>query len=269
MEALPTGYPDVDEVLDDLLAAVRVDLGRFFVGMYLYGSLALGDFDVATSDIDVLVVTDGGLPDSVVAALGQTHARVSAGGSPWAARLEAAYIPVDALRVDVPAGDRFPQLEKDRELGLYPVESGWVIQLYTLREYGITVAGPDPHSLIPRIAPDDIRRGSATEAVTWNDQARRDPEWLLWIRVRKHQALVVLTLCRMLYSLRTGKVASKRTAARWMPEHVGMQWADLVEGSVEGRDADGVASDRVLENTLALIRLVAEQYQEWAGKNRP
>jgi predicted nucleotidyltransferase len=53
----PTPYPDVNEVLLTLLDNVRAILGDYFTGMYLYGSLASGDFDPRRSDIDFLVVT--------------------------------------------------------------------------------------------------------------------------------------------------------------------------------------------------------------------
>ena len=41
----PTPYPEVNAILNVLLADVRAILGDQFVGFYLYGSLASGDFD--------------------------------------------------------------------------------------------------------------------------------------------------------------------------------------------------------------------------------
>ena len=41
----PTLYPDVNEILNVLFSSVKEILGDQFVGMYLYGSLANGDFD--------------------------------------------------------------------------------------------------------------------------------------------------------------------------------------------------------------------------------
>ena len=52
MTADPTAYPDVNAVLAELSASVQTVLGHHFVGMYLYGSLALGDFNPRSSDID-------------------------------------------------------------------------------------------------------------------------------------------------------------------------------------------------------------------------
>src|SRR2546422_4986151 len=72
-----TGYTDVDAVLAELLAGVRGTLGPQLVGVYLDGSLATGDFAEHSSDIDVLVVTEGALSNEVVAALGTMHARLA------------------------------------------------------------------------------------------------------------------------------------------------------------------------------------------------
>ena len=112
-----TPYSEVNRVLAELLAAIRAVLQRHFVGMYLYGSLALGDFDSRRSDIDMIVVTDGELPTSIISDLKRMHARFGESSSPWASRLEVAYIPLDALQIDAPPTALFPQVEKDRALG--------------------------------------------------------------------------------------------------------------------------------------------------------
>src|SRR5437870_11943178 len=104
----PTPHADVNEALRELLAQAQTLLGSHFVGMYLSGSLALGDFDPNTSDIDLVIVTDAPLSDDRFAALQEMHARFAAGGSSWAARLEAVYIPEPALRRGAPTGAKYP-----------------------------------------------------------------------------------------------------------------------------------------------------------------
>ena len=42
----PTLYPEVNVVLSLLLSQVQTTLGDRFIGLYLGGSLALGDFDL-------------------------------------------------------------------------------------------------------------------------------------------------------------------------------------------------------------------------------
>src|SRR5437773_9895210 len=94
----PTPYAGVNAALHDFEARIRAILGDQFRGMYLSGSLALGDFDPRTSDIDFLVVTGTALSEDVVGVLRDMHARFDAGGSEWAGRVEAVYIPRYALR---------------------------------------------------------------------------------------------------------------------------------------------------------------------------
>ena len=43
-----TDYPEVNSVLQELLLGARALLGHRFIGMYLDGSLAIGDFDPGT-----------------------------------------------------------------------------------------------------------------------------------------------------------------------------------------------------------------------------
>lgn len=52
--AILAAYPDVDAVLHTLLASARSVLRDHFIGLYLSGSLASGDFNPQTSDIDFL-----------------------------------------------------------------------------------------------------------------------------------------------------------------------------------------------------------------------
>jgi hypothetical protein len=254
-----TPHPDVDAAPLELSASVQVILGLRFVGMYLYGSLALGDFDQRSSDIDCLVVTDSHLEEDVVTALDRMHVAFDTSGSPWASRIEAAYIPRNALRINAPTTARYPQIEKGRRLMMEPLESGWALQVYTLREHGIVIAGPDPQALMPPVDRNDIRKASAAHAVVWAEQAHGDPDWLEWIRAREHQAFVVLTLCRMLYSLSSGRVASKPKAARWVIQTTGMRWAALIQTALAGQHESGVASDADIQDTIALIEHTSDR----------
>ena len=67
--AHPTPSPEVNAVLQALLSGVQAVLGDDFVGLYLYDSLAGGDFCPERSDIDFVVATADVLPDEAVAAL--------------------------------------------------------------------------------------------------------------------------------------------------------------------------------------------------------
>jgi hypothetical protein len=55
------------------------------------------------------------------------------------------------------------------------------------------------------------------------------------IRHRGYQSYIVLTLCRILYTLETGEVVSKLKSANWTMETVSEMWKPLIENAWEGR----------------------------------
>ena len=73
-------YPELPAVLESFLGGVRNALKRKFLGAYLVGSLATGDFDL-DSDIDFLIAIDEELTDSEVAILQGLHVEIHNLGS--------------------------------------------------------------------------------------------------------------------------------------------------------------------------------------------
>ena len=49
-----TSYSKINVLLDELLHSMKAILNEELIGFYLDGSLALGDFDPATSDVDFI-----------------------------------------------------------------------------------------------------------------------------------------------------------------------------------------------------------------------
>jgi hypothetical protein len=214
-------YPDVNVVLGALLSSVQDTLGDYFVGLYLYGSLASGDFDPQRSDIDFVIVTTTELPEELISALEKMHARLAASGLKWAAKLEGTYIPQNALCRYCPDAAPCPCLNEGR---FYQArhESDWVIQRYILREKGVAVAGPAVRPMIDPVQPDDIRHGVRGILRGWWVPMVDHPNWL---RDSEYQAYAVLTMCRALYTLHYGTIASKPVSARWAQSEVDQQWA--------------------------------------------
>lgn len=259
----PTPYADVNEVLAELLIQVQSILGEQFIGMYLCGSLALGDFDAQSSDIDLIIVTADLLPDDLFAALHAMHAQFEAGASPWATKIEAVYISQDALRRQPAPSTSFPQLEKERGLFLDQLEKGWIFQCYILRKHGVALSGPPVRTLLDPVDPDAMRRAVPAIPEMWLDDLQNDPTWLPWLRVRHNQAFVMLTLCRLLYTLVQGEVASKPAAARWAQQGLDARWAGLIERSLAGQHDDSLSPEQDVMETVALVEYTADRYRQW------
>src|SRR5947209_7975495 len=175
---LPTAHAGVNEVLRHMLAETAAILGGQLQGMYLSGSLALGDFDARRSDIDLVVATRTGIARGQFQALRRMHTRFNAGSSPWATEVEAAYWPLRALRRHDPAHARHPHIQRGAEevLRLDDFGPDWVIQRHLLREHGIVLAGPDPRDLIDAVSRDDMRRAMVALMRDWWAPVADDPE---------------------------------------------------------------------------------------------
>lgn len=260
----PTPYADVNAVLRDFLAHIQAIIGDQLRGMYLIGSLALGDFDPHSSDIDFVVVTADELPEAAFLALREMHMRFAASGSPWATKIEAVYIPQAALRHSgaTPTTARYPQIEKGGTLALERLEDAWSAQCYTLRECGVVIAGPGPRTLLDPVDPDAMRREGVAIMEQWLDQARHDPSWLEWLCQRRNQVFVVQTLCRLLYTHETGAVASKPAATRWARRRVDEHWAALIARSVAAQHECGAAPESDVQETVAFIQFTVDRCRQ-------
>ncbi len=264
MSIRPTLYSDVNAVLDWMLAEEQAVLGSRFVGLFLHGSLAYGDFNPETSDIDFLVVTKGHLPAEALSTLEGMHARLRAEGSKWSQKLEGAYIPKGNLRRHDPAHAPVPWLGVDGHFALEPLGSDWIIQRWILREKGIVVAGPPLAELIDPVSADNLR-----EAVRGNLREWWSPPFLSPERFQsdEYQAYAVLTMCRSLYVLEHGRVASKPEAARWALEAFGEPWRELISAAAAWRS--GMEFDKLneaLEFILFTLHHTPRIYNETFGQ---
>src|SRR5688572_20673249 len=94
----PTPYQDVNAVLNLVLSNLQAILRDHLIGLYLGGSLALGDFNPHQSDIDFVAVTADELGPELIAALEQMHTRLWATTTPWARKLDGSYVPQQVFR---------------------------------------------------------------------------------------------------------------------------------------------------------------------------
>jgi hypothetical protein len=254
----PTPYPEVNAVLQLLLSGVQAVLGDRFVGMYLYGSLASGDFD-KDSDVDAVVVTDDEISGDRFSALQALHARIASTDSVWATQLEVSYIPQHALRRYDPADRMHPHIDRGRgeSLRVMQHDSDWVIQRHVLREQGVVVTGPPPQGLIYPVQPSALRRAVLEILRGWWAQRLHDPAQLYeW----GYQPYAVLTMCRILYTLKHGTIVSKPVAARWARKTLEERWASLIERAViERHNPPSIVKSGIMNETLEFIRFTLEQ----------
>jgi hypothetical protein len=247
--------PDVVTLLHALLSAVQQILQDNLGGVYLRGSLAMGDFIPETSDLDVLAVTERSVHNAEFAALADLHAQLAA-DNPWGKRLEMAYIDRAALRRFQP-GQRHATLYQGEELKWAEHGSNWLLERWTVRQHGVTLFGPDPNTLIDPIAADDIRAAVCARLPDWEDWANQpdDPDWRL---PRRHKAYVVESMCRALYTLACGGLPSKLQAVAWALGALPEPWRSLVQRSRAWRSDDTV-DPTIVPEVMAFVHWTASQ----------
>jgi predicted nucleotidyltransferase len=256
-----TPYPEVNELLAALKDGVRGVLGERLVGAYLFGSSTTGDFD-RESDVDVVVVTADNIPDETLVALQEMHARIAAIDSWCATQLEVSYIPRRAIRRYDPPDVLHPRLDRGQDEKLFVMrhDADWVVQRYLIRERGLTLLGPAPTTLIDPISPAELRQAMLELLPEWLAPMLENPPR---VRTRGYQSFIVLSTCRILYTIQHGDVLSKRAAALWGEKALDRRWRPLIRGAWIGRqnhETAPLAED--LNETWAFIRYAIERSKQ-------
>jgi predicted nucleotidyltransferase len=183
-------------------------LGERLVATYLFGSAASGDFEAGLSDVDTVAVLAGDPTPNDLRALAKLHSELVGQLPEWDDRVEALYLSAGALAnfrdgrhpaARVSPGEPFHKIEVDRR---------WVLDWYRVREIGVALHGPPPHKLIPKIPHSEFVAAARGELLIWPRQIRRGMS-------AGSLAYAVLTICRSLCLVETGRPVSKREGAHW------------------------------------------------------
>lgn len=251
----PTSHPEVNAVLQQFVEEASVILRDQLVGFYLFGSLIRGGFD-EMSDIDVVVATEGEISKKTFDSLSKMHDGIIAAGTYWATNLEVSYIPKTALRCYDFNNATHPRLERGKDEKLYYMHhhSDWVVERYDLLQNGLALVGPPPETLIDPVSSNDLRQAMLGLIHSWIVTLPDNmPD------SRGGQSYVVLTLCRLLYTLEIGETASKPDAVTWALKTLDISWHTLINNAWEGRQRPG--EDPLPEDmiqTMALINYTIE-----------
>ena len=222
-------YAELPQVLETFVAGVHQSLGENLVGAYLVGSLATGDFDLE-SDIDFLIVVGDELTDAEVSRLQALHVRIHDLPYYTARHLEGSYISKQVLtRADLVGVQSLWYVDNGSTvLERSPHDNQWHVR-WILRERAITLTGPDPKSLLQAVSTRELRSEMRTtiETIQANCIAEMGKP-LQWFNTRFGQSFTVLTCCRMLHTLHTGTVESKRAAVTWAEQSLDANWRELI-----------------------------------------
>lgn len=248
MQIDATPFADINELLELILSRTQGILGKKLIGLYIFGSLVVGDFDYESSDIDLVAAITAELDENEFERLKMMHTDITLNNKTWDDRIEIGYISVENLKKSQPhftialisPGEPFHVKEADTD---------WIINRYVLREKGITLFGPAPQTLVEPIAREELIQAVQEQAKEWR-------EWIHHERSRNFQAFAILTMCRALYTVKTGEFVSKKQAALWAEKEL-PQWSSFIQHALLWREAwrdEQVEHDVTLPETLRFVR---------------
>lgn len=215
-------------MLGELVDGARAALGDDFCGAYLHGSFATGDAD-EFSDVDFVVVTHGELTAEQQRDVQSLHRRLHALDSPWAQHLEGSYIPSGQLRRMDWSHRPFLFLDNGASELVWDTHCNTAVLRWLLRERGLILAGPEPGALVDPVSASDLQREALSRVQDYADWAHEGP------MSRWKQPYLVLTLCRLLFTLVNGRVASKHEAGEWAVGALDRKWASLIRQALADR----------------------------------
>jgi hypothetical protein len=253
----PTAYPELNELLREFATRVESILGDNFVGAYLTGSFALGAGDLQ-SDCDFLVVTEATVTAAQERALRQLHDEIPTRAGHWTHHIEGSYAPREHLETLAALDAQWLYIDHGWREMQWSTHCNTEDVRWTLRERGIALAGPDPRQFVAEVPADVLRR--RMPALIENFL----PDLFSWIDfdIAWAQRYAVTTLCRMLYTLDTGEVASKPASLEWAKDALNPAWHDLIQQAIDDRalgwDPDAAPSAGTVEATLAFAEYATQ-----------
>jgi len=201
-------------------------------------------------------VTHGEVSDEQLAALQAMHQRLFQLDVPWAQHLEGSYVPKERLRRVDPSRSPFVYLDNGATELELDNHCNTAVVRWSLREHGVVLSGPEPKTVIDPVSADQLRseaREAMVEFAEWAPGPTKAGGMSRW-----KQPYLVLNLCRMLHTLETGKVASKRAGGEWALGALEPEWSDLIQEALDDRpDPWGrvyqPADPTTAERTLAFV----------------
>lgn len=262
-------YPELPEVLEQFKAGVIQHLSDNLIGIYMVGSLATGDFD-PDSDVDFLVVIERDLSSDDVNNLQEMHRDIYDRDCYPAKHLEGSYIRKDFLcNEKTMLKEKIWYLDNgSRTLELSDHDNRWHVH-WVLREKGKILWGADPKTLMD---PVPLRTLQFDVIIVMDQLSNGFQNELLqplgFYNSVFGQSFVILTICRILFTISSGKIESKKSGVMWAMETLDRRWRNLIKQAWLERE--GVrfctkirqrAEQPLLQKTLEFIKYT-RRYRE-------
>lgn len=208
--ALPT---EVQQLMERYTVELKeIFLDEKIVGVYIYGSIALGAFHAETSDVDFVTVISDSVNKAEKQQLVELHKKLS--GSTLGKRMDGMYIPLaDLGKYNDELNEYVYCADGKANVGHWDINA---VTWWTLKNQGITVIGKEAEDLSFQIRWNDVVNTMKYNVEQyWSGKAKQP--YLFFIEEWVESAVV--TMGRILYTLDHKTIVSKDRGLQYLLEH--------------------------------------------------
>lgn len=214
---------EVKDLMEQYVNGLQdIFLNEQLVGVYVYGSIALGAFHLGTSDVDFVTVTRETVSEFEKLQIGDLHKKLSE--SKLGGRMDGMYIPLADLGKQ---NQEMPQYvycaDGKVNVGHWDVNA---VTWWTLKNRGITVTGEEASELLfeaPWSKVVETMKYNVEQY--WSEKASKPYLFLIeeWVES------AVVTMGRILYTLEHKTIVSKDEGLQYMMESSSGKWMPLLQ----------------------------------------
>jgi hypothetical protein len=164
-------------------------------------------------------------------ALRELHDEIPTRAGHWTHHLEGSYAPRNDLETLAALDEQWLYIDHGWREMQWSTHCNTPDVRWTLRERGVTLVGPKPDDFVAQVPADALRSRMPPLIESFL------PDLFTWVtfEIAWAQRYAVTTLCRMLYTLDTGEVASKRASLEWAQHTLDPAWRNLIQQVLDDR----------------------------------
>ena len=216
-------------IIDAFVSTAKEIIGEQLTGIYLHGSLAMGCFNPAKSDIDIIIIIKDNISDEQKMKF--MERMVDLNGQAPAKGLEMSIVlrkycnpfvyPTPFELHFSPAHLKwFSDAPQDYVQNMKGDDKDLAAHFTIIRQYGITLYGEEIENVFG-----EVPRKDYIDSI-WEDVQEAREEIL------EEPMYITLNLCRVLAFCRDGLCLSKQEGARWAMEHLPAEYTALISSAL-------------------------------------
>lgn len=244
----------------DLVTLFRIELGEILAkklhGLYLYNSVAMGNFEPQYSDVDFIVILKSKLVEAELLELKTLHERIALEHT-YGAKLDGMYLQYDMIAKMNSEIEAYPYAKEGSffEAGYFDINN---VTWWSLKEYEMAIDSPSINDELREVSFSDVIQTMNYNLNAYWLPKLQTPEIFkedMWVE------FAVVTLSRIVYTLKDREIKPKSQSCYFVIESYD-EWQDIVKEALAIRNLKpnsiisdtSIRKDRTVEFIGAMIK---------------